>query len=79
VQLLARYEAERQFVDVITEYGTVQVKIKLLDGEIIQVSPEYEDCKRLATRKGVPLKDIFEEAKRAAWTLLERKMQSNVP
>lgn len=46
-----------------TKYGNVPVKIGKLGKKIITVSPEYEDCKRLAERKGIPIKDIYEAAK----------------
>jgi len=36
-----------------------------------QPSPEYDDCKRLALENRVPLKEIFEEAKRVA-TLFQK-------
>jgi uncharacterized protein (DUF111 family) len=39
------------------------------EGKVVNLSPEYEDCKRLALEKGVPLKEVFEEAKRVATTL----------
>jgi uncharacterized protein (TIGR00299 family) protein len=43
-----------------TKYGNVTVKIGRLGGKIITVSPEYEDCRRLAEQKGVPLKTVYE-------------------
>jgi len=39
-----RHEAERQFTSVQTPYGEVAVKLKKMDGKIIQASPEFEDC-----------------------------------
>jgi hypothetical protein len=39
------------------------------EGKVVNLSPEYEDCKRLALEKGVPLKQIFEEAKKEIITL----------
>jgi uncharacterized protein (DUF111 family) len=39
------------------------------EGKVVNLSPEYEDCKRLALAKRVPLKEVFEEAKRVAITL----------
>jgi pyridinium-3,5-bisthiocarboxylic acid mononucleotide nickel chelatase len=32
----------------------------------INVSPEYEDCKRVAIEKKVPLKEVIEEVRAAA-------------
>jgi uncharacterized protein (DUF111 family) len=39
------------------------------EGKVVNLSPEYEDCKRLALEKRVPLKEVFEEAKRVATPL----------
>ncbi len=47
-----------------TKYGKVKVKIGKFKNQIITVSPEYEDCKKLASENDVPLKDVYELAKR---------------
>ena len=47
-----------------TKYGMVSVKIGRLDGEVRTASPEYEDCRKIAARRGIPLKVIYEEARK---------------
>ena len=37
-----------------------------LDGVEIRRGPEYEDCRRIASEKGVPLREVLEEASSAA-------------
>jgi uncharacterized protein (DUF111 family) len=32
----------------------------------LTVSPEYDDCKRLAAECGIPLKEVYEQARLAA-------------
>jgi pyridinium-3,5-bisthiocarboxylic acid mononucleotide nickel chelatase len=49
---------DREFVEVATEYGKVNVKVSRLAGEVVNFTPEYEDCARLARRENVPLKKI---------------------
>lgn len=61
-RLIAR-RAERT---VATPWGNARVKLKLL-GERQIAAPEYEDCARLARDSGVPLRDIYEAARRAAF------------
>lgn len=61
-----RVKAEREIVSLRTKYGQIQFKIARWNGEVINVSPEYEDCKRKALEKRIPLKDVFEEARKAA-------------
>jgi hypothetical protein len=38
------------------------MKIARLDGHILNVAPEYEDCQRLAAERSVPLKQVLAEA-----------------
>ncbi len=60
-----RRKLVREFVTVQTPYGEVQVKIGKLDGKVVQAAPEFESCKTLAQQAKVPLKDIYDAAKRA--------------
>jgi len=49
-----------------TRYGTVRVKIGRWKGEVVTVSPEYEDCKQLAEKNNVPLKHVYYDAQKEA-------------
>lgn len=53
-----RKTLRREFLKVETAYGTVTMKISLLEDRPVNYVPEYEDCRRLAEEKGVPLKEI---------------------
>lgn len=57
-----RYVADREVVSVSTPYGSVDVKIKRLNGEILGFHPEHEQCREIAMSKGVPLREIIESA-----------------
>jgi pyridinium-3,5-bisthiocarboxylic acid mononucleotide nickel chelatase len=61
-----RVKAHRSIKEVPTAYGPIKVKVAEVNGSIINVTPEYEDCKRLALEKKVPLKEIMEQARIAA-------------
>ena len=50
---------ERELVSIQTPYGAVNVKVAKRDGKVLNVAPEYEDCQRLASEKGVPLKQVM--------------------
>ncbi|HYK88759.1 MAG TPA: nickel pincer cofactor biosynthesis protein LarC [Acidobacteriota bacterium] len=63
--LAQRKTLQRQFHSVQTEYGTVTVKVATLDGQRMNVVPEYEDCRRVAAEKGVALKEVLASATRA--------------
>ena len=71
-----RARADREIITLQTKYGCVRFKLARWEGRLVNLSPEYEDCKKLATRTGIPLKDIFEEAKKAARTVWEKKRQA---
>jgi len=54
-----RYEAERRIVDVETPLGAARVKVACYGGDTVNISPEYETCRRLASECGVPLKEVY--------------------
>jgi len=49
---------ERENRTVSTPFGDVRFKIARRDGEIMNASPEFDDCVNLAKRHGRPIKDI---------------------
>jgi uncharacterized protein (TIGR00299 family) protein len=61
-----RQALERRFVSVSTGYGKVRVKEGILAGKVVNRAPELEDCRRLAVRRNVPLKEVQRAALRAA-------------
>jgi uncharacterized protein (DUF111 family) len=48
-----------------TQYGDVHVKLSRVNGTIRHVAPEYEDCRKLAAQKNVPLQKVISEALRS--------------
>jgi uncharacterized protein (TIGR00299 family) protein len=54
-----RILAERQVVEVETPLGRARVKVKYIDNDAVEFSPEYEDCRRLATESGMPLREVM--------------------
>lgn len=63
----------RSFATVATAYGKVRVKLGALDGEILGAQPEFDDCRRLAARAGVPTREVLAAAAAAARALLPRR------
>ncbi len=63
---VSRIALERRFHTVTTPYGPVQVKVGLRDGKVVNVAPEFEDCRALAEKTNVPLKEVQQRAI-AAW------------
>jgi pyridinium-3,5-bisthiocarboxylic acid mononucleotide nickel chelatase len=57
-----RIKAHRRIEKVETPFGPIHCKVASLDGgEILNVFPEYEDCKRVALENGMPLKKVMEK------------------
>ncbi|MDN5338339.1 MAG: pyridinium-3,5-bisthiocarboxylic acid mononucleotide nickel chelatase [Thermotogaceae bacterium] len=54
-----RYFLKREIKEVETEWGKVRVKIAKKGDEIINVAPEYEDCKRISIENDVPIKEVY--------------------
>lgn len=62
---LQRRALERRVETVETPWGAVRVKVGLLDGKVVTVSPEFDDCRELAEREGIAAKLLYEEARQA--------------
>ena len=60
-----RYCLERKTSKVKTPYGVVRLKVSFHEGDVVNIQPEYEDCKRLAVKSGTPLKKIINAARAA--------------
>jgi len=41
------------------------MKLARVNGQVLQASPEYEDCRKLAEEKAVPLQRVMQEAMQA--------------
>jgi uncharacterized protein (TIGR00299 family) protein len=49
---------ERTLVPVETSIGTVRVKVASRDGHVLNATPEFEDCAKLAAAHDLPVKDV---------------------
>jgi pyridinium-3,5-bisthiocarboxylic acid mononucleotide nickel chelatase len=56
---------ERETVTVDTPLGTVRIKIARRNGEMLNASPEFDDCARIARERDVPVKDVQAAATKA--------------
>jgi uncharacterized protein (TIGR00299 family) protein len=53
----------REFMKIETRWGEVQIKIaRWPSGQVANASPEYEDCRVIAARHGLALKQVMQEA-----------------
>jgi pyridinium-3,5-bisthiocarboxylic acid mononucleotide nickel chelatase len=61
----ARRILPREWVKVATAFGDVRIKVARANGRIRHASPEFDDCRKLAEEKNVPLQRVIEDALRA--------------
>lgn len=60
-----RQKLRRRIETVTTPWGPVRVKVAQLGSADRNHAPEYEDCQRLASAANVPLRDVYDAARRA--------------
>ena len=65
IREVGRRKLSREIREVETIYGKVRIKISSRGNEILTATPEYEDCRRIAEEKNIPLKQVMEEARNA--------------
>ncbi|HJS52712.1 MAG TPA: nickel pincer cofactor biosynthesis protein LarC [Pyrinomonadaceae bacterium] len=61
-QRLLRDALARQVIQVSTEYGSIDVKIGMLDGKIVNAMPEYDQVQEAAREHGVPFSKVRDAA-----------------
>ncbi|HEY4388812.1 MAG TPA: nickel insertion protein, partial [Ktedonobacteraceae bacterium] len=70
IQQVQRRKAQRRQERIETPLGSMLVKIKSLGGQIVSVSPEYEECLRIARQRQIPLAEVYEVARTTAQSLI---------
>lgn len=63
---VTRVELERRHESVETPWGAARVKLGFRDGRVFNAAPEYDDCRALAEKAGVPVKEVLAAAV-SAW------------
>jgi pyridinium-3,5-bisthiocarboxylic acid mononucleotide nickel chelatase len=54
---LSRHIAQREIIEFVSSLGLVHAKVKRF-GDIISISPEYEDCRKIALERNLPLQNV---------------------
>lgn len=57
---------EREIVSRATSLGEVRVKVAREGGRTLRVTPEFDDCRRLALEHGMPLMEVYRRVEREA-------------
>jgi pyridinium-3,5-bisthiocarboxylic acid mononucleotide nickel chelatase len=62
-RLEKKQSLKRDWIEAATRWGKVRIKVaRWPSGQIANASPEYEDCRKLATEHQAPLKHVMQEA-----------------
>ena len=61
-----RVIAPRRSIEIDTPLGKSRVKVKELDGQPVDATPEYEDCRRIARERGLDLREVMRVVSAAA-------------
>jgi uncharacterized protein (TIGR00299 family) protein len=62
IQELSRQILPRRFATVKVHHDTVRMKVAEVGAGWERATPEYSDCRKIANRTGLPLKEVMEEA-----------------
>lgn len=54
-----RHIAEREIVEFDSTLGHTKAKVKRFMGDILSVHPEYEECRRIALERNIPLQEVY--------------------
>ncbi len=77
IRHLERKRLSREIISMKTRFGEIKVKIGKIGNQIKNITPEYESCKEIAVKQGIPLKDIYDEAKETARKALFGEKRTN--
>lgn len=59
---VSRHKLRREAVLVETAFGAIKGKLGWLDGRPPTFSPEYDDCARVASSRGIALREVYQAA-----------------
>ncbi len=61
-----RLKAKRVVKTIETVYGKARVKLSFVKGKLVNISPEYDDCQRIAEEKQISLKKVMDDVRKMA-------------
>jgi uncharacterized protein (TIGR00299 family) protein len=65
-----RERLDREVVALATAYGSIAFKLSRLGGKLVTVTPEFAEVSRIAREKGLPVREVLEQARADARRLL---------
>ncbi|HEY4910200.1 MAG TPA: nickel pincer cofactor biosynthesis protein LarC [Methylomirabilota bacterium] len=65
-----RERLDREMVTLSTAYGAIPFKVSRLDGRVVTVTPEFDEVRRIARAKGLPVREVLDQARAEGRRLL---------
>jgi pyridinium-3,5-bisthiocarboxylic acid mononucleotide nickel chelatase len=59
VSSVVRHVSEREIIEFNSTLGHARVKVKRCTDNILSIHPEYEDCRRIALERNIPLREAY--------------------
>lgn len=70
--LVERRILDREFIQNQTDWGVLNMKVGKYEGNIVKITPEYEDVIKISQKSGRPFFEVFQWAKKLATKLKEK-------
>lgn len=64
ISTVERFCLDREMSAVLTRFGEIPVKVARFEGRVVNAKPEFETLREIATREGIPLRDVESEVMR---------------
>jgi uncharacterized protein (TIGR00299 family) protein len=71
VRPVFRHIAGRDIVEFESSYGKVKVKVKRFEDEVVSIAPEYDECRKIAAERNIPLRDVYRTVEAEARKLIK--------
>ncbi|MCD6362916.1 MAG: nickel pincer cofactor biosynthesis protein LarC [Synergistetes bacterium] len=73
-QRVRRYKLSRETLEIDVGMGKVRVKLGRMGSRLLNLAPEFEDCKKLSEERGIPLKFVY----KLVWEKLGERIKKEV-
>jgi pyridinium-3,5-bisthiocarboxylic acid mononucleotide nickel chelatase len=65
-----RERLDREMVTLTTTHGAIPFKVSRLEGRVVTVTPEFDEVRRIARAKGLPVREVLDQARAEGRRLL---------
>jgi uncharacterized protein (DUF111 family) len=66
-----RERLAREMVTLTTAYGAITYKVSRLEGRVVTATPEFDEVRKIARAKGLPVREVLDLARAEGRRLLQ--------